>query len=139
MSGVNYAREEEFVYPHGFSFTQNSVTHTRKISGLLLDSQSTYTVYCDRVLMSNISPSIAPLSLVSTGGNKELFRIRGWFDESGIANIISLMELTKACNMKMDTDSNFRGRLGMERKSCLHLMRMVLEVYILLISCIKKA
>jgi hypothetical protein len=70
---------------------------------ILLDNQSTVSLFCDKSLVSNIRDSEEPLTLQSNEGSMKVHQIadigRGqspvWFSKRAITNILSLKEVVK--------------------------------------------
>ena len=70
---------------------------------ILLDNQSTMSLFCNKSLVSNIQGSKEPLTLQSNGGWMKVHQIadigRGqspvWFSKRAITNILSLKEVIK--------------------------------------------
>ena len=103
----------------GFSFAMvsNKYDDTApylKPSWILLDSESTCFVFCNRDLVHNIRPippNVQPQVALINGGqqtSKHIATVRNfgdvWFNPNAIANIISLAQVRKVCRITMDTD-----------------------------------
>jgi hypothetical protein len=92
----------------GTSFTQtaNSIPHT----WILLDSQSTVSVFNNPSMLSDIKPTHQTLRVRTNGGHQDshmqgIFRNLGWvwFNPSSIANILSLAQVRRVCRVTLDT------------------------------------
>lgn len=78
---------------------------------ILLDSQSTVSVFRNPDMLSNIRPSSSHvLRAVTNGGFQESTLVGDfpnlgevWFNSQSIANILSLAEVRKVCRVTMDT------------------------------------
>jgi hypothetical protein len=77
---------------------------------ILLDSQSTKSVFMNPDLLSGIRPSPYTLRALTNGGHQDShligdFPVLGavWFNPSSIANILSLSYVRKLCRVTMDT------------------------------------
>jgi hypothetical protein len=94
---------------HAFSLAQT------KTSGLdplwiLLDSQSTVSVFKNPDMLRNIRKSEKTLRAITNGGYQDSSLIGDfpnlgevWFNSESIANILSLAEVRKVCRITMDT------------------------------------
>ena len=79
---------------------------------ILLDSDSTDSIFCNEKYVSNIRPSKEPLLMGTNGGGQLVSKYKcdvpyigeAWFDSSSITNIISLADMAKAHRVTMDTD-----------------------------------
>ncbi|KAI2492644.1 Reverse transcriptase (RNA-dependent DNA polymerase) [Fragilaria crotonensis] len=81
-------------------------------SWILLDSQSTISVFRNADMLRNIRPSDHVLRAVTNGGHQDSTLIgdfpnlgKVWFNPQSIANILSLAEVRKVCRVTMDTDA----------------------------------
>lgn len=93
-----------------FMFTQ---TQLRDIpdTWVLLDSQSTVSVFRNKKLLKNIKNLQETMTLITNGGTM-LSNMKGdviyfgpvWYNEHSLANILSLSQLRKCCRVTMDTD-----------------------------------
>jgi hypothetical protein len=79
---------------------------------ILLDSQSTISVFNNPDMLRNIRPSEEVIRVITNGGYQDS-RLVGdfpnlgkvWFNPNSIANILSLAHVRKVCNVSMDTNS----------------------------------
>ena len=77
---------------------------------VLLDSQSTISVFRNASLLSNIRPSTHPLTVYTNGGH-QVSRLLGdipnfgevWYNPQSLANILSLAAVRQRCRITMDT------------------------------------
>ena len=77
---------------------------------VLLDSQSTISVFHNAFLLRNIRPSSHPLTVYTNGG-KQVSRLVGdipnfgevWYNPQSLANILSLAAVRQQCRVTMDT------------------------------------
>jgi hypothetical protein len=82
-------------------------------SWLLLDSQSTMSVFNNRHLLTNIRPAPNPIRAVTNGGHQiSSFlgdftgfgpTLTAWFNPASIANILSLASVRRLCKVTMDS------------------------------------
>lgn len=86
---------------------------------VLLDSQSTISVFCNPAMLTNIRPSPHVLRAVTNGGHQDSSMLGDfpnlgpvWYNPKSIANILSLSEVRKVCRVTMDT--------GAEVAMCVH-------------------
>ncbi|KAI2506981.1 hypothetical protein MHU86_7478 [Fragilaria crotonensis] len=93
---------------YGVMFTQG--TSAIDPSWILLDSQSTISVFRNPDMLTNIRPSNRTLRAVTNEGFQDStlmgdFPNLGpvWFNPASIANILSLAEVRKVCRVTMDT------------------------------------
>jgi hypothetical protein len=77
---------------------------------ILLDSQSTASVFNNRALLTNIRKSPRSLKVYTNGGTQittELGSVRNfgdvWYNPESLANILSMAEVRKVCRITMDT------------------------------------
>jgi hypothetical protein len=77
---------------------------------ILLDSQSTISVFMNPALLSNIRPSSHALRALTNGGHQDShhigdFPVLGpvWYNPNSIANILALASVRKLCRVTMDT------------------------------------
>ncbi|KAI2501302.1 Reverse transcriptase (RNA-dependent DNA polymerase) [Fragilaria crotonensis] len=86
---------------------------------VLLDSQSTVSVFKNAAMLTNIRRSPHVLRAITNGGHQDS-RLLGdfpnlgpvWYNSESIANILSLSEVRKVCRVTMDT--------GREAAMCVH-------------------
>ena len=79
-------------------------------SWVLLDSQSTVSVFRNATLLQNIRPAASPLTVYTNGGS-QISRLVGdipnfgevWFNPQSLANILSLAAVRQRCRVTMDT------------------------------------
>ena len=83
---------------------------------ILLDSQSTMDLFCNRDIVTNVRPTKTSMVLKSNGGTMKIkqkatmpgYNQDVWFDERAITNIIALKNLTKQYRVTYDSlDSKF--------------------------------
>ena len=86
-------------------------SHAIDPTWILLDSQSTISVFNNPDMLSNIRPSERSIRALTNGGHQDSnlvgeFPNLGtvWFNRSSIANILSLAEVRKVCNFTMNTN-----------------------------------
>jgi hypothetical protein len=98
-------------YESAFTFAQTANGHSRiPSSWILLDSQSTVSVFNNPHLLTNIRNSPRPLR-VHTNGGTQLSNLMGhvknfgdvWFNQHSLANILSMAEVRKKCRITMDS------------------------------------
>ncbi len=98
-------------YQSEFSFAQ-AATGQNLIpdTWLLLDSQSTVSVFKNRALLSNIRRSPRTLRVHTNGGTQistEIGTVKNfgdvWFNTNSLANILSMADVRKICRITMDT------------------------------------
>ena len=77
---------------------------------VLLDSQSTISVFRNPDMLSNIRPSTHILRAMTNGGHQDSTMVGDfpnlgsvWFNKKSIANILSLSDVRKVCRVTMDT------------------------------------
>ena len=99
----------------GTTLVQVGFTLTQRVSGIdqawiLLDSQSTISVFRNPDMLTNIRPSSHVLRAVTNGGHQDSDLIGDfpnlgtvWFNPHSIANILSLADVRKICRVTMDT------------------------------------
>jgi len=93
-----------------FTFVSIASSMTIPQTWVLLDSQSTISVFCNRNLLTKNRPCIKPL-LVHTNGGHQISNYVGevrnfgtvWFNKKSLANILSLAEVRKKYRVTMDT------------------------------------
>jgi hypothetical protein len=102
----------EHDYQSEFSFAQAAATGPNIIPNtrILLDSQSTVSVFKNRKLLSNIRPSPRTLHVHTNGGTQtstEMGTVKNfgdvWFNTNSLANILSMADVRKVCRITMDT------------------------------------
>ena len=89
-----------------FSFYQTNEMHDL----VLLDSDSTNTIFCNSKYVSNIRNSTQPLVLKTSGGTITTTQIcdipflgTHWYNKDAMTNIISLADIAKLYRVTMDT------------------------------------
>ena len=77
---------------------------------ILLDSQSTISVFCNHTMLSNIRRGTHTLRAITNGGHQDSewvgdFPNLGevWYNPHSIANILSLADVRKVCRVTMDS------------------------------------
>jgi hypothetical protein len=77
---------------------------------MLLDSQSAYSVFKDGKLLTNVRDSPRTLRVCTNRGTQTSTKIgtvrnfgNAWFDPNSLANILSMAEVGKVCQITMDT------------------------------------
>ena len=88
----------------------NTVTGGIDPSWILLDSQSTISVFNNRDMLTNVRRSPHVLRAITNGGFQDSNMIGEfpnlgdvWYNRESIANILSLAEVRKVCRVTMDT------------------------------------
>jgi Zinc knuckle len=78
---------------------------------VLLDSQSTVSVFKNKLFLTNIRESDTAMTVYTNGGTQVLSLIGDvknfgtvWYNPDSLANILSLAEVRKVCRVTMDTD-----------------------------------
>ena len=78
---------------------------------LLLDSQSSISVYNNPDYMTNVQKSYLPVKAHTNGGSQESYKFGDskyfgsvWFNPESLANILSLAQVRKYCRVTMDTE-----------------------------------
>jgi hypothetical protein len=102
---------DESVYQSEFSFAQASTGHNIiPNTWILLNSQSTVSVFKNRKLLSNIRQSPMTLRVHINGGTQtstEIGTVKNfgdvWFNTNSLANILSMANVRKVCRITMDT------------------------------------
>lgn len=94
----------------GFSFAQ-AVKDIIPDSWVLLDSQSTVSVFKNDKLLRDIRPSESELKVFTNGGTQVSNQVGDienfgtvWYNPGSLANILSLAEVRRVCRITMDTD-----------------------------------
>jgi Reverse transcriptase (RNA-dependent DNA polymerase)/Zinc knuckle len=97
--------------PH-FTFYQDNIPGAMiPDHWVLLDSQSTVSVFKNKSFLSNIRPSDTKMTVYTNGGTQVSSLIGDvnnfgtvWYNPDSLANILSLAEVRKVCRVTMDTD-----------------------------------
>jgi hypothetical protein len=94
---------------HAYSLAQTKVSGL-DTSWILLDSQSTVSVFKNPDMLKNIRKSEKVLRAITNGGHQDSCMIGDfpnlgevWFNSESIANILSLAEVRKVCRITMDS------------------------------------
>ena len=82
---------------------------------ILLDSQSTICVFCNKKLLATISKAKSPLRLRSNEGSMLLtkearidnYNQKVWYSVDAITNIFSLKNVKKRCHVTYDSDDGY--------------------------------
>jgi hypothetical protein len=106
------SEEEEEETETGWAGLQCSFAQTANMKELiLLDSDSTDTVFCNRKYVKKIRDSGEPLSINTNGGvmkstqKCDIQHIDNvWFNEDSMTNIIALKDMTKKFRVTMDSE-----------------------------------
>ena len=79
---------------------------------ILLDSQSTISVFRNPAMLSNIRPSPHTMRAMTNGGHQDSNMVGDfpnlgevWYNPHSIANILSLSDVRKVCRVTMDSDA----------------------------------
>ena len=77
---------------------------------VLIDSNSTNTIFCDEKYVNNVRPAPKPLQIQINGGIMKVNHIcdipylgTQWFSKDAITNIISLADINQNYRVTMDT------------------------------------
>ena len=110
-SEFTFAQTDEQADYH-YTFHQATARSANLIpdSWILLDSQSTVSVFKNSRLMSNIRPSTRTLQVHTNGGTQMSNHIgtvtnfgNVWYNQHSLANILSMAAVRKICRITMDT------------------------------------
>ena len=78
---------------------------------ILLDSQSTISVFKNPAYLTNIRRSERTLRAITNGGHQDSNMVGDfpnlgevWYNHNSIANILSLSDVRKVCRVTMDSD-----------------------------------
>jgi hypothetical protein len=95
----------------GYMMTQKSVSGIDP-TWILLDSQSTISVFCNSDMLYNMRKSEDVMRAITNGGYQDsnmigYFPNLGdvWYNKDSIANILSLAEVRKVCRVTMDSSN----------------------------------
>ena len=101
-----YISEFSFIQKHGEPSNYSIIPNT----WILLDSQSTVSVFNNYKLLSNIRDSNCTLKVHTNGGTQistQLGTVNNfgdvWYNEKSLANILSMAAVRKVCRITMDT------------------------------------
>ena len=108
---VDASAVDNIVNESEFSFAQAATGHNLiPRTWILLDSQSTVSVFNNPALLSNIRPSPTVLRVHTNGGTQLSTKIGHvknfgdvWYNQNSLANILSMAEVRKKCRITMDT------------------------------------
>ena len=96
---------------HGYTMAQTNRYAGLPKSWILLDTQSTTSVFNNPNMIGDIRPSERTLRVQTNGGHQDsnmkgVFKNLGpvWFNRASIANILSLAEVRKVCRVTLDTE-----------------------------------
>jgi hypothetical protein len=111
-----HVEDEEY----GFTFTKVAEPHSLIPSTwILLDSQSTISVFKNKHFLNNIRNSTSPLKVYTNGGTQTSTLVGDvtnfgtvWYNPQSLANILSLADVRKICRVTMDT--------AVESAMCVH-------------------
>ena len=80
-------------------------------SWILLDSQSTISVFRNLNMLTNLRESERTLRAITNGGHQDSNMVGDfpnlgevWYNDKSIANILSLADVRKVCRVTMDSD-----------------------------------
>ena len=110
QSGVQMFQVAPPAEPTEFAFTFANTSILIPSTWVLLDSQSTVSVFCNKAFLTNIRPSPTPLKVFTNGGT-QLSTFIGdvqnfgtvWYNPHSLANIMSLAQVRRQCRVTMDT------------------------------------
>ena len=95
---------------------QHAIPHAIDPSWLLLDSQSTMSVFTNKSLLTDIRPAPNPIRAITNGGSQTSsligefhglgFPCTIWYNPESIANILSLAEIRRLCRITMDSSES---------------------------------
>ena len=112
LSLANYHQSPEKAY-HDLSMKQTNGKfadlNLRQV--ILLDNQSTMSLFCNKAMVTDIRRSDRPLTLRSNGGSMEVTQLASigkdkpqvWFSTKAITNILSLKEVIKSYRVTYDS------------------------------------
>jgi hypothetical protein len=102
----------------GYSLSQNFVNGLHN-DWILLDSQSTISVFKNKRLLKNIRQSANVMRAITNGGHQDSNMIGDfpnlgpvWYNPNSLANILSLAHVVTVCRVTMDTRE--------ENSMCIH-------------------
>ena len=95
---------------YGLMMTQSDPHHPLDPTWILLDSQSTVSVFNNPTMLTNIRESGRVLHAITNGGFQESSLVgefgnlgEVWYNADSIANILSLADVRKVCRVTMDS------------------------------------
>jgi hypothetical protein len=98
---------------HGFVLAHAASDSGIDPNWILLDSQSTVSVFRNASMLTNIRPSEQVLRAITNGGSQTSNLIGDfpnlgpvWYNPESIANILSLAEVRRVCRITMDTSES---------------------------------
>jgi hypothetical protein len=98
---------------HGFVLAHSSTGDGIDPNWILLDSQSTLSVFRNASMLSNIRPSDQVLRAITNGGSQTSHLVGDfpnlgpvWYNPESIANILSLAKVRRVCRVTMDTSES---------------------------------
>jgi hypothetical protein len=104
---------------------------------VLLDSQSTISVFMNPSMLTNIRTSPHPLRAITNGGHQDShmigdFPVLGpvWFNPASIANILSFSAVRKCCRVTMDTHAAPCMTVHRTHGSLMHFLEQPSGLYI---------
>jgi hypothetical protein len=111
-STVSSKKEEAVVGWAGLHCSFTQMVNMREL--ILLDSDSTDTVFCNPKYVTNIRDSNNPMSISTNGGELKSYKKcdiphidNVWFNENAITNIISMKNMTDKFRVTMDQRKNW--------------------------------
>jgi hypothetical protein len=127
----------------GFTLVHDGITLTSSVrkhiippTWVLLDSQSTVSIFNNRDLLRDIKPSSRPLAIRSSGGVFHAYH-QGhlpnfgpvWYHPDSVANILSMAAVSKTCRVTMDTQAESAILVHRNNKSVLRFVQCPSGLY----------